>query len=259
MKDTKAERLDRLVVALENEGTLHLKDAARLLGVSEMTIRRDIATRPERFDCYGGHIMATREGDDRRKYVFDREREAHASGKRAACETALGIIEDGDTIFLDCGTTIPHLARRLEQRQAITVVCYAINIADIVSRLEGVNLILLGGVYHRSSASFEGVEALETLSRIGINKAFLSAGGVHPTMGVSCSNFHEVAIKQTVLRKALHKYLVVDSSKFGKVRPAYFADVAVFDAIVTDGGLDGQKRDELEAASVHVITPDSAI
>src|SRR5258707_1049519 len=76
-------------------------------------------------------------------------------------------------------------------------------------------VMLLGGLYHASSQSFSSEEALAYLRKIGINKAFISAGGVHPTRGVSCSNFHEVAVKQAAIAGAMESILVVDESKLG--------------------------------------------
>ena len=111
--------------------------------------------------------------------------------------------------------------------------CYALNIAVPFSTMPNVRLILLGGLYNPSSASFSVEDSLATLDRLGINKAFLSAGGVHAEKGVSCSNFHEIAVKQAVMRRALHRTLLVDGSKLGKVRPAPFAALGAFDAIIT--------------------------
>lgn len=234
MRDRRVRRLELIAEALATHGSLHLRDAAEMLGVSEMTVRRDLAAEPGQFDYYGGHIVPQQPGRGPTNYVFDREREAHATEKRRACEAAARLIEPGDTIFLDCGTTTPHLARRLATVGEVTVVCFALNIAEILARLDNVEFILLGGVYRRSSASFDGAEALETLKRIGLNAAFVSAGGVHPEHGATCSNFHEVPLKQEAIRKALRKYLVIDQSKFGRVRPAWFAPLDAFDAVLTE-------------------------
>lgn len=254
MTDRRIQRLDQIAEILADRGSLRLKDAAELLSVSEMTVRRDISAHPDRFGCFGGHIVASPAEAAERSYVLDREREAHSAGKRIACDLARGFVEPGDTLFIDCGTTTPHLARRLTDVEGVTVVCYAINIAEIVRRIDTVKLILLGGVYHPSSASFESAEALETLHRIGINKAFMSAGGFHPEHGVSCSNFHEVAVKQEAMRKAVTTCLVVDSSKYGKVRPAWFAELGAFDRIFVDPGLEPGPRAELADFGATVVS-----
>ena len=103
-------------------------------------------------------------------------------------------------------------------------------------------LLVLGGLYNPSSASFSVDDGLATLDRLGINRAFISAGGVHAERGVSCSNFHEIGVKQAVLRRAVHRPLVVDGSKLGKVRPAPFADLDAFDALVTTGTPDAAEE-----------------
>jgi DeoR family deoxyribose operon repressor len=95
--------------------------------------------------------------------------------------------------------------------------------------------MLLGGLFHTSSASFFSDEGLAYLERLGINKAFISAGGVHPQRGASCSNFHEVPIKQAAVRSAAQSFLVVDESKLDRVRPAFFAGLEPFSKIVVGG------------------------
>ncbi len=230
MAGAKADRLRRLSGALYGRGALHLNDAAALLDVSPMTVRRDIATAPDLFAYLGGYIVAAGvEGG----YRLDRELDNHASAKAIVCAHAARLIRDGDTIFIDCGTTMPHLAHRLPAGLKATVVCYALNIAEPLAANPNVQLILLGGLYNASSASFAVDDGLRTLERLGVNKAFLSAGGVHSKRGVSCSNFHEVAVKQAAMAIALEKHLLVDASKLGQVKSAFFASVDQFDSIIT--------------------------
>ncbi|MGQ9367223.1 DeoR family transcriptional regulator [Azospirillum sp. ST 5-10] len=253
MSTRRTERLDRLQTALEPGGYLRLKDAARLLGVSEMTVRRDIAAGGGRFTYLGGYIAGAPEDPGGLGYMLDRERDAHTDLKRAACEAAATLLAPRATIFLDCGTTIPHLASRIPAHSGITVVCYAMNVAEIVCKKPGVRVLLLGGLYHPSSASFSSPEALDTLRGIGINTAFVSAGGVHPSLGVSCSNFHEVEIKQVAMAKAVSKVLVVDSTKFAVVKPAYFARLDAFDAVCCDAGIAPDARTLVEDAGARLL------
>ncbi len=74
----------------------------------------------------------------------------------------------------------------------------------------------------------------DAIERLGINKALISAAGVDWERGVSCFHFHEVAPKQAAIATAMQRLLVVDASKFGVVRPAYFASLADFDVVITD-------------------------
>lgn len=149
---------------------------------------------------------------------------------------------------------MPHLARRLPAGWRGTVVCFSLNVANIVCKNPNITLILLGGVYQPSSASFSSGEAMEMLRTIGINKAFLSAGGVDPVHGASCSNFHEVPIKQEAMHRAVHKYLVADASKISKVRPAFFAALDEFDAVLTDRSISAESRDHFAKDDLRLIT-----
>ena len=122
-----------------------------MLGVSEMTVRRDVAGMPDRFSYLGGYIVP-RKADG--PYVMAEEQGTRSGDKAAVCALAADSIEDGDTVFVDCGTTTPHLARQLSPSLAVTVVCYALNIAVPFSTMPNVRLIMLGGLYNPSSASF---------------------------------------------------------------------------------------------------------
>ena len=233
-QDRLSQRADVLAEALGGGRVLHLRDAAALLGVSEMTVRRTIAGMEDRFGYLGGYIVPRR---GERGYALDREQAAHARAKAAVAARAAALVEDDDTVFIDCGTTTPHFVRHLPPDRRLTAVCYALNVAEPLAANPNVRLIMLGGLFNASSASF-AVDAggLAALERIGINKAFLSAGGVHGERGVSCSNFHEVPVKQAALRLALRRVLLVDDSKLGKLKPAFFADCTAFDTLVTNPG-----------------------
>ncbi len=244
----RAARLSRLREAVDDGSILPLKDAARLLDVSEMTIRRDLAAGTSQLACLGGHVFRAEAPGSAPRYALDSENVSHIQAKDEAARLAAARIEPGDTLFIDCGTTTPHLVGALPPGK-LTVITYALNIADLLSRRPQTQLILLGGLYHEESASFYADEALEQLRRLGITKAFISAGGVEFTHGVSCSHFHEVPLKQAAMSHARESYLVVDSSKFGQIRPAAFARLDAFEQVFTDSSLPPTDKARLEASA----------
>ncbi|MCI0756951.1 DeoR family transcriptional regulator [Teichococcus vastitatis] len=226
-------RLAQLQDMLRQGGPTRLGDAAAALGVSSMTLRRDLARTGQPFSLLGGHVVPLGDGPSRRGYALEREQDSHAAAKRQAARRAASLVEEGDTLFIDCGTTMPHLVEALPPGLFLTVACYALNIAQLLSRRPQTQLVLLGGVFHPASATFASDEALASLRRLRINKAFLSAGGVHATRGVTCTNFNEVPVKQAAIASAAQSVLVVDSSKLGRLKPAFFAPVSAFERIVT--------------------------
>lgn len=227
------ERQERLLQALVSGGSLHLADAAKLCGVSEMTLRRDVSSRDSLLSLMGGYLVRRDDPHYMPTYDLSTQQMRGAEIKASLCRHALSCIDDGDTLFIDCGTTLLPLASELGKRQGLTVVTYALNVANAVSALDDVRLILLGGRYRRVSQSFEGDDMAAQIRALGINRAFISAAGVHPQRGLSCFHFHEVAPKQAVIETAAQRILVFDDSKWDCLRPAFFGALSDVDIIVT--------------------------
>lgn len=236
MNERSATRLRSLEASLAQGGSLRLAEAAALCDVSEMTIRRDLAASDDALVLVGGLLM--RADDPRHAPAYDLavQRDRYAEVKRRLCERAVATLEEGDTLFIDCGTTLMPMAASLPSDLSLTVVTYALNVADAVSTRPGVRLWLLGGLYQESSRSFDGDDMAVTIARLGINKAFISAAGVHDKKGLSCFHFHEVAPKRAAIASAEHRVLVVDPSKRGLVRPARFAGLDEIDEVITEQG-----------------------
>ena len=246
-------RLRRLASVLQNGSMLRLKDAAALVSVSEMTVRRDIALEGSGLACLGGYVISAGTPGGAPRYALEAEQVANIQVKGEVGRRAAELVKPGDTLFLDCGTTIPYVAEALPPGE-LTVVCYSLNIANIVCHRANTQVLLLGGLYYPSSATYFSEEAIARLEHIAITSAFISAGGVDFSRGVSCSHFHEVPVKQAAMASARHKYLVVDSSKFSRLRPATFARVDAFDGVITDDGLSPGERARLPKPKVRSIS-----
>lgn len=189
----------------------------------------------------GGYLVNSGQLPARARYFLDTELSTNTPQKIEAGRHAARLVEDGDTLFIDCGYTTPHVISHLPSELTVTIVCYALNVAQLAARRGRTQVIMLGGVYHQSSDSFSSPAALAELEQIGISKAFISAGGIEPR-GASCSNFHEVAIKRTALTSARRRFLVVDASKFGRAKPAFFAGLRQFERIITDHAIHPSAR-----------------
>ncbi len=231
-----AKRVAVLVSALSERRVIHLRDAAQLLGVSEMTVRRDIAGHADRFTSLGGHIMLSTEIDLDRPYELATAAGSHAAAKRRACVHAASHIRSEETIFIDCGTTLLPMIDLIPEHLQLTVICYALNVAEKLAKRPNTTIVMLGGLYYPASASFSGQPEIPALDNIGINVAFLSAAGVDTDRGATCEHFHEAEVKRKVIALARESYLVVDKSKIGKLRRAFFAPTRAFRAIITEDG-----------------------
>jgi DeoR family deoxyribose operon repressor len=236
MTARKAQRAVALASALSERRVMHLREAVQLLGVSEMTVRRDVAGHPAQFVYLGGHIMLADEIESDKPYELARAADSHAPAKRDACSHAVSHVRPGETIFIDCGTTLVHLVDLIPEAYSVTAICYALNVADRLARRPNITFVMLGGLYHPASASFFDGHDLDVIGGIGINVAFLSAAGLDSKRGATCEHFHEAQVKQKVMSLARENYLVVDSSKLGKLKRACFAPTSAFDAVITEHG-----------------------
>jgi DeoR family deoxyribose operon repressor len=233
--DRSQRRIESIFEAVQQGGHQSVQRLAETLGVSEMTIRRDVAGTAGRLAVLGGRVVMGR--DLGGGYALDSEVNTHALAKLSASHHAAALINVEDTLFIDCGSTMAHLAGLLTPDLQVTVVTYALNIASIVSRIPGVRLVMIGGVFNDASASFSGDAGLGVLENVRINKAFVSAGGIHRTLGVSCSNFYEVPAKLAAIRNAALSYVLADKSKYGQVKPAHFAELGTFQGFINEDGV----------------------
>lgn len=236
-KGRKDARLQLLQRAVARDGAMHVRAAADLLGVSEMTVRRDLRDGSGSLQFLGGHIVLSQEVVRRAPYDLSAAADINQPAKRAACAACLPLVRAEDTLFVDCGTTLPHLVALLPDDMELTVICYALNIADMVVRKPNIRLVLLGGAYHPPTASFYPTEEDKTLEAYAITRAFMSAAGVDERLGVSCTTFREAALKRAAMARAQSRVLVADRSKFGQVQAASFAALTDFEHIASESGL----------------------
>jgi DeoR family deoxyribose operon repressor len=228
MATARDERLRRLAQALEASGPRRFGEAADALGCSAMTIRRDVAAAPERFSTLGGFVVPASAG----AYRIERESDVNVAAKAAIGARAAKFLGQGETIFVDCGATTPHFVRAIPPGLKVTVVTYGLNVANAVAANPDLELVLLGGHYNSSSASFAIEDPPRALAHFGVMKAFLSAGGIHAARGATCSNFHEAPVKRAAIAAALERFLLADASKFGAVKRVAFADIKAFDHVI---------------------------
>jgi DeoR family deoxyribose operon repressor len=253
----RAARWVRLQQLFARRGALPLAEAAQALQVSAMTIRRDLSSPEAPLACLGGYIVATL-APAAARYALEEERDQHAEAKRLACERAAQLVQAGDSLFIDCGSTMAQLAEALPPDIALNVVCYSLNIASLLSRRPNTQLMLLGGLYHPSAATFTSDEGLSYLKRLGVSKAFISAAGVHATRGASCANFHELPVKHAAIECAADSILVVDDSKLGRLRPAFIAPLQRFSRIIVGGNPAAGQRAQFKGVKLDLAGPASA-
>jgi len=232
METRRDERLAQLINALKRSDKLHLKEAAALLGVSEMTIRRDLNGEGGPVVLLGGYIVL--EPRTASHYLLSDQKTRLVEEKRKAARLAASLVQPHQTLFFDCGTTTPWIIEAIDNALPFTGVCYSLNTFLALQEKPACRVILCGGEFHASNAIFKPLNLNDTLNNLCPDIAFYSAAGVHTRQGVSCFNLDELPVKHWAMSMAQQHVLVVDHSKFGKVRPARMGELAQFDVIASN-------------------------
>ncbi|MGL4606703.1 MAG: DeoR/GlpR family DNA-binding transcription regulator [Eubacteriaceae bacterium] len=237
----KNERLKRILENLKTNNGASVKTLSQTFGVSEMTIRRDLETlkSSQLVTLFHGAAIYNPDSDseyyDLTKKKIHMEREKDSIGKVAA-----QLIEPGDTIILDVGTTTEKVAKYIPFEAPISTICFTVNTLNEILKKNVQRLLFGGGNYHSNTQMFESSESLEMIKKVRASKFFVSAAGVSKDLGITCANMYEVDTKLKCLSSALTKILVVDSTKLGQVKAAYFTNLEAIDVVVTDSGISNE-------------------
>lgn len=245
----KAERQDRVKQLLANQGTVSVKQIADQLGVSDMTVRRDLeelSQLGELVRVHGGATMAApRKGSLLgREYSHTEKRSQHASEKLDAARTAVSLIRDGSTIFLGTGTTIEQMVPLLPACR-LRIITNSLSVFNLLENRDDYELCLVGGMYRRSTAAFVGPIAEEAIESLGIDAAFIGANGIQGD-SISTSNMEEGRFQQLAFSKADERFLVADSSKVGRRDFYSFYNLSSLDALVCEPEIPAGARASIE-------------
>lgn len=252
METRRDERISQLVQALKRSDKLHLKEAAALLGVSEMTIRRDLSSAPGPVLLLGGYVVL--EPRNAGHYLLSDQKTRLVDEKRIAGLRAAALLKPHQMAFFDCGTTTPWVIDAIDSNLPFTGVCYSLNTFHALQEKPLCRPILCGGEFHASNAIFKPLGPQDTLSHLCPDIAFYSAAGVDAQHGVTCFNLDELPVKLWAMARAQRHVLVVDHSKFGKVRPARMGGLERFNAIACDRRPDSRLAAQAKQHGIALLT-----
>lgn len=238
----KNNRVNYLLNRLSIDGFSSIKELSKKLEVSEMTIRRDLRELSKSNIITlipSGAILKKNPpmNKDEEKYLIQAAESLMLEEKIKISRKAASLIEPNDVIVIDTGSTTENLPKFIPENMSLTVICYALNILFNVYENKNWKLIFPGGYFHGDTLMLESPEGIEIIKRIRANKAFISAAGVSEKLGVTCATAYEKETKKAVIESSDKKILLVDSTKFGKIKISHFADLTDFDIIITDTGI----------------------
>lgn len=238
----KEKRAKYILTKLSFSGFANIKELSDTLQTSEMTIRRDLKELSKNNLVkliHGGAVLQRDESIDHNqdKYLIEKAESVKIKEKIKICQKAATMVNKSDIIIIDTGSTTEFIPNFITKNMPITIVCYTLNILFKVYENKNWKLIFPGGYFHDDTLMFERPEGVDMIRKIRANKAFISAAGVSEKLGVTCATNYEKETKRAAIESSDTKILLVDSSKFGKIKISHFANITDFNVIITDKGI----------------------
>jgi DeoR/GlpR family transcriptional regulator of sugar metabolism len=215
-------------------GNGNIHDLAERFGTSPSTIRRDLAELQRLGQItrtYGGAVDRPPRSE---LPLRDKERGRRLE-KDAIARAAAALVEDGDTVLLDAGTTTGRLAWHLRRRSDLTVIVAGLNALVTLAESPGIELIVLGGQVRHPSEGITGPFAEEQLRRLGPDTVFLGTDGL-TVDGLCAPSAEQAHLKHLMLHRGREAYVLADSAKLGSAPFAYWTPLDRDHAVVTDAG-----------------------
>lgn len=226
-------------------------DIAHALQVSEATVRRDVAELEEQgvVTRSWGAVELAGAGDDPFQEALTRQ----GQGKERIAYAAAKLVQPGQTVILDIGTTVHHLALAL-QDIPLTVVTPSLAAFEVFRNQPNISVVLLGGRWSEPYQCFEGDPVVDALARQQADIAFLGCSGVGDTGRIRDTSYTQAAMKRAMHAAASRTYLLADAQKFpGQGNSAPF-DLAVVDGLITDlDPLPEKLAEQVAAIDLEVI------
>jgi DeoR/GlpR family transcriptional regulator of sugar metabolism len=248
------QRQTLILSRVREDGGVRVADLARELGVSDMTVRRDLEILDSRGLIEKVHGGATAlPGSALFEPGFAAKSSLQETEKEAIAEAAMALVIPGTAIGISAGTTTYALARRLVDVPGLTVVTNSVPVADVLHRAGRADqtIILTGGVRTPSDA-LVGPFAVAALRTIHLDQVFLGVHGMDPRSGFTTPNVLEADTDRALAAAGRRLIVVADSSKWGVIGISSIATLEEADTLVTDGALDAAAR-EIAAARIREL------
>ena len=228
------QRREQIIKLLREDGSAKVIDLAKIFKVSEVTIRQDLE-KLEAEDLiireHGGAFLKNVRDQVQSFSLMNTENmdKKELIGKKAA-----ELIENGDVIILDSGSTTTEVAKNLKGRKNLTIITNALNIGLMLGTEPGIDIMMTGGEFKPPTLSLTGQKAADFLVDIHVNKLFLATAGISLKSGLTYPSISDLVVKKAMIAAAETIYLVADSTKIRKPSFASLGALSLIDYIITD-------------------------
>lgn len=228
-------RRQYLLNLLQQDGQLSVRACSDALGVSEVTIRNDLAVLEREGllqRTWGGAMLRQQL---RPEGAFLSRLQEHRADKERIAVAAAAQVQDHDTIFLDASTTAFYIAQQLKDRRNLTVITNGMYTALELGPVPTITTIVIGGQVRGDTGSLVGTLSAEMLAKLHVGKGFFSARGLTLAHGLTESTIIEGQLKELMIRHVDQVFAVLDASKLGSTSLTSFCPAAAIHRLITAG------------------------
>ncbi|MHC5252366.1 DeoR/GlpR family DNA-binding transcription regulator [Listeria kieliensis] len=245
------ERKRAIVRYVKSRKVATVSELAKHFDVHEATIRRDLTALEKDKKLKRTHGGVMLEEKVVSEPDWSKRSEVRYEEKRRIATYAAEMVEDGDTILLDAGTTTGYIAEALKERQGLTIITNDIRAASIL-RFSKSKIIVTGGVIYPETYILNGMIADETIQNIHVHKAFVTTPALDVDKGLMHYDEYLVSVKKEILHSADEVILITDHTKFGRISLYKYADLDEISCIVTGKELDEVLLKQFEEKGVYI-------
>ncbi len=251
-RDLAAKRLEQMRGIVRESHVVRIDELARRLKVSSATVRRDLDHLESLGEIRRVHGGAVGLESRLEEPLFDDKTAIAVAEKHRIAEAALTYIAPGDTVYLDGGSTVLALARRLHDRANLTVVTNSLRAALELAG-GGPRLIMIGGELRRLSQTLVGPLTRFLLDQLNVDKAFMGTMGLAVKEGLTTTDPSEAYTKELVMERAGRVVLLADSTKIDKVSFSRAGTLTSVSTLITDKGLDAKRAEQIRKKGIEVV------
>ncbi|MBR6760370.1 MAG: DeoR/GlpR transcriptional regulator [Alistipes sp.] len=250
---TKEERHHLILETLIKHESVQVSDLSTLLEVSAVTIRKDLTELESENKLYRSHGKAILINPYINNRSVNEKEKLATEEKNAIGRAAADMITKDDSIIIASGTTVHALARNIKPIHKLTVVSASLQVSEILTANEAIEIIQLGGTLRHSSNSVVGKYAEQILPSFCCSKLFLGVDGIDLEFGLTTTDVREADLNKEMMRTAQKTIVLADSSKFRRRGFSKIANIEDIDIIITDSGIPDAIARRIEEMGVELV------
>ena len=252
----KLDRIKKMEQYILEHDLVSMEELRDTFGISMNTVRLDVAhlvSKGEIRKVYGGVCSIQKDSP----IPYEERQSRSAEEKRIVGRAAAALVEDGDILFIDSGTTTMHMVDFLGERKNVTILTNSLDVIIHAQPLPELHVIVLPGTLDRKTNSFGSAETVRSLEKYNLGKAFMASSGVSETGMVTNSSPLEFETKKAAIAGSRQVVLLVDASKYGKSAMLTYATLSRMDAVVMNGPVDPGFEALCQQHGVRLVTAEA--